>query len=178
MLATMPHDSSSARYAPQQYCTPRSEWWISERQLHCHRTRAGFRVAADGDAGKVDLFRYVAWLAHQLVSQEKDGKAIFDSVIVITDRRILDEQIRETIRKFAQVSAVIGAVGTGSDSKTKQLTRFLADGKKIIISTVQTLPFVLDEIGSDHRTVHLGKVEVKQAEAARRSPPTRNPWKA
>lgn len=36
---------------------------ISERQLHRHRTRAGFRVAADGDAGKVDLFRYVAWLA-------------------------------------------------------------------------------------------------------------------
>ncbi|MCW5777762.1 MAG: hypothetical protein KIS87_15100, partial [Phycisphaeraceae bacterium] len=35
---------------------------VSERQLHRHRTRAGFRVAADGDAGKVDLFRYVAWL--------------------------------------------------------------------------------------------------------------------
>ncbi len=73
-------------------------------------------------------------------------------MVVITDRRILDEQIRETIRKFAQVSAVIGAVGTGSDSNTKQLTRFFADGKKIIISTVQTFPFVLDEIGSDHRS--------------------------
>jgi type I restriction enzyme R subunit len=93
----------------------------------------------------------IAWLAHQLVSLEKDGKPIFDSIMVITDRRILDEQIRETIRKFAQVSAVIGAVGSGSDSKTKQLTKFLADGKKIIISTVQTFPFVLDEIGSDHR---------------------------
>jgi type I restriction enzyme R subunit len=93
----------------------------------------------------------IAWLAHQLVSLERDGKAVFDSVVVITDRRILDEQIRETIRKFAQVGAVIGAVGTGSDSKTKQLTKFLADGKKIIISTVQTFPFVLDEIGSDHR---------------------------
>ncbi|MBX3387748.1 MAG: type I restriction endonuclease subunit R [Phycisphaeraceae bacterium] len=93
----------------------------------------------------------IAWLAHQLIAQEKDGKPIFDSVVVITDRRILDEQIRETIRKFAQVSAVIGAVGTGTESKTKQLTKFLADGKKIIISTVQTFPFVLDEIGSDHR---------------------------
>ncbi|MCX5689120.1 MAG: DEAD/DEAH box helicase family protein, partial [Planctomycetota bacterium] len=94
----------------------------------------------------------IAWLAHQLVSQEKDGKPIFDSVLVITDRRILDEQIRETIRKFAQVSAVIGAVGTGDASKTKQLTKFLEDGKKIIISTVQTFPFVLEEIGSDHRS--------------------------
>ncbi len=94
----------------------------------------------------------IAWLAHQMVAQERGGKPIFDSVIVITDRRILDEQIRETIKKFAQVSAVIGAVGTGSDSKTKQLTKFLTDGKKIIISTVQTFPFVLDEIGSDHRS--------------------------
>lgn len=94
----------------------------------------------------------IAWLAHQLVSQERGGKPVFDSVVVITDRRILDEQIRETIRKFSQVSAVIGAVGTGSDSKTKQLTKFLADGKKIIISTVQTFPYVLDEIGSDHRS--------------------------
>jgi type I restriction enzyme R subunit len=93
----------------------------------------------------------IAWLAHQLVGQEHGGKPVFDSVVVITDRRILDEQIRDTIRRFAQVSAVIGAVGTGSDSKTKQLTKFLADGKKIIISTVQTFPFVLDEIGDDHR---------------------------
>jgi type I restriction enzyme R subunit len=93
----------------------------------------------------------IAWLAHQLVSQERSGKPVFDSVVVITDRRILDEQIRETIRKFAQVSTVIGAVGEGSNSKTKQLTKFLADGKKIIISTVQTFPGVLDEIGSDHR---------------------------
>ncbi len=93
----------------------------------------------------------IAWLAHQLVGQYRNGKAVFDSVIVITDRRVLDEQIRETIRKFAQVSAVIGAVGTGADSKTKQLTQFLADGKKIIISTVQTFPYVLDEIGGEHR---------------------------
>lgn len=93
----------------------------------------------------------IAWLAHQLVGLERDGKALFDSIVVITDRRILDEQIRETIRKFAQVSAIIGAVGTSGDSKTKQLTKFLADGKRIIISTVQTFPYVLDEIGSDHR---------------------------
>jgi hypothetical protein len=45
---------------------------ISERQLHRHRTRAGFRVAADGDAGKVDLFRYVAWLVttrHEAIAE-------------------------------------------------------------------------------------------------------------
>ena len=47
---------------------------------------------------------------------------------------------------------MIGAVGTGAASKTKQLTKFLEENKKIIISTVQTFPFVLDEIGSDHRS--------------------------
>ena len=49
---------------------------ISERQLHRHRTRAGFRVAADGDAGKVDLFRYVAWLAttrHEAIADAADA---------------------------------------------------------------------------------------------------------
>ena len=94
----------------------------------------------------------IAWLAHQLIGLRKDGKEVFDSIIVITDRRILDQQIRETIRGFAQVSSIIGAVkGGDGTSKTKQLSKFLKDGKKIIISTVQTFPFVLDSIGGEHR---------------------------
>jgi len=94
----------------------------------------------------------IAWLAHQLISLTKDGKAVFDSVIVITDRRILDKQIRETIKGFAQVGSIIGAVKEGAGtSKTEQLTKFLTDGKKLIISTVQTFPHVLDSIGDEHR---------------------------
>lgn len=94
----------------------------------------------------------IAWLAHQLISLSKAGKAIFDSIIVITDRRILDKQIRETIKGFAQVSSIIGAVKEGAGvSKTEQLTKYLKDGKKLIISTVQTFPFVLDSIGDEHR---------------------------
>ena len=95
----------------------------------------------------------IAWLAHQLIGLRKDGRELFDSIIVITDRRLLDRQIRETIRGFAQVSTVIGAVKEGEgSSKTEQLARFLRDGKKIIISTVQTFPFVLDSIGDTHRS--------------------------
>ncbi len=95
----------------------------------------------------------IAWLAHQLISLTKDGKAVFDSVIVITDRRILDKQIRETIKGFAQVGSVIGAVKEGAGtSKTEQLTKYLKDGKKLIISTVQTFPHVLDSIGDEHRS--------------------------
>lgn len=94
----------------------------------------------------------IAWLAHQLIGVHKDGAEVFDSIIVITDRRLLDKQIRETIKGFAQVGSIIGAVkdGVGS-SKTEQLSKFLKDGKKIIISTVQTFPFVLDSIGEQHR---------------------------
>ena len=94
----------------------------------------------------------IAWLAHQLISARKDHKEVFDSVIVITDRRILDKQIRETIKGFAQVGSIIGAVREGAGvSKTEQLAKFLKDGKKLIICTVQTFPFVLDSIGEQHR---------------------------
>ncbi|MBB1078246.1 type I restriction endonuclease subunit R, partial [Rhodoferax sp. 4810] len=94
----------------------------------------------------------IAWLAHQLIELRKEGNETFDSIIIITDRRILDKQIRETIKGFAQVGSIIGAVKEGAgSSKTKQLAKFLKDGKKIIISTVQTFPFVLDSIGETHR---------------------------
>ena len=94
----------------------------------------------------------IAWLAHQLIGLRKDGAEVFDSIIVITDRRILDKQIRETIKGFAQVGSIIGAVKEGvGTSKTEQLSKFLKDGKKIIITTVQTFPEVLDRIGDEHR---------------------------
>lgn len=89
----------------------------------------------------------ITWLAHQLVELNKEGKPVFDSVIVVTDRRVLDKQIRDNIRQFARVSAVVGAVTQGSE----QLRSFIRLGKKIIISTVQKFPFIVDEIGDEHR---------------------------
>src|SRR3954469_2079607 len=50
----------------------------------------------------------IAWLAHQLITLRKDGADVFDTIIVITDRRVLDKQIRETIKSFAQVGSIIG----------------------------------------------------------------------
>jgi type I restriction enzyme R subunit len=88
----------------------------------------------------------IAWLAHQLIGLEKDSAALFDSVIVVTDRRVLDKQIKETIKQFAQVSATVGHAERSGD-----LRRFLREGKKIIITTVQKFPFILDEIGDEHR---------------------------
>ena len=89
----------------------------------------------------------IAWLAHQLIGLRRQGSPIFDSIIVVTDRRILDKQIRDTIKQFAQVSATVGHAENSGD-----LRRFIAEGKKIIISTVQKFPFILDEIGTEHRT--------------------------
>ena len=88
----------------------------------------------------------IAWLAHQLIGLKKGDEAVFDSIIVVTDRRILDQQIRDTIKQFAQVGATVGHAEHSGD-----LRKFIESGKKIIITTVQKFPFVLEEIGTDHR---------------------------
>ncbi|MGA2471106.1 MAG: type I restriction endonuclease subunit R [Solirubrobacteraceae bacterium] len=88
----------------------------------------------------------IAWLAHQLIGLVHDGKEAFDSIIVVTDRVILDRQIRDTIKQFAQVGATVGHAERSGD-----LRDFIAGGKKIIITTVQKFPFILDDIGKEHR---------------------------
>ena len=88
----------------------------------------------------------IAWVAHQLIGLRKDNAEVFDSIIVITDRRILDKQIRDTIKQFAQVGATVGHAKRSGD-----LRKFIESGKKIIISTVQKFPFILDEIGNEQR---------------------------
>ena len=72
---------------------------------------------------------------------------VFDSIIVVTDRRILDTQIKDTIKQFAQVGATVGHAERSGD-----LRKFIEGGKKIIITTVQKFPFILKDIGSEHRT--------------------------
>ncbi len=118
-------------------------------------------VAARG-AGKRYLIQHsagsgksnsIAWLAHQLIGLQKDGAEVFDSIIVVTDRRILDKQIRDTIKQYAQVKATVGHAEHSGD-----LRKFIADGKKIIISTIQKFPFILDEIGDEHRRRHFAVI--------------------
>jgi type I restriction enzyme R subunit len=88
----------------------------------------------------------IAWLAYQLIGLRRDDVDLFDSVIVVTDRCILDQQIRDTIKQFQQVGATVGHAEHSGD-----LRRFIESGKKIIISTVQKFPFILDDIGNEHR---------------------------
>ena len=88
----------------------------------------------------------IAWLSHQFVGLKKDEEEIFDSIIVVTDRRLLDRQIRDTIRQFAQVASTVEHA-----DKSGKLRDSIRAGKKIIISTIQKFPFILDEIGDEHR---------------------------
>ena len=89
----------------------------------------------------------IAWLAHQLIGLERDDATVFDTVVVVTDRRVLDKQIRDTIRQFTQVGSVVGHAESSGHLRT-----LLQEGKRIVITTVQKFPFVLDAIGDEHRS--------------------------
>ena len=132
----------------------RTQIWPRYHQLDV--VRELLANAGGQGAGKCYLIQHsagsgksnsIAWLAHQLIGLTRDHTEVFDSIIVVTDRRILDKQIRDTIKQYAQVSATVGAVTEGA----KQLREFIEAGKKIIISTVQKFPFILDEIGNEQR---------------------------
>ena len=106
---------------------------------------AGVRYLIQHSAGS-GKSNSIAWLAHQLIGLEQDGGALFDSVIVVTDRKILDRQIRDTIKQFAQVGSVLGHAET-----SERLRTLLQEGKRIVITTVQKFPFILDAMGNEHR---------------------------
>ncbi len=86
----------------------------------------------------------IAWLAHQLIGVRRGGGNVFDSVIVVTDRRILDDQIQATIKGFMQVGATVGHATHSVDLK-----RLIEQGRKIIVTTVQKFPFITAEISGD-----------------------------
>ena len=131
----------------------RTQIWPRYQQLDV--VRRLLADAATHGAGRRYLIQHsagsgksnsIAWLAHQLIGLAKDDASTFDSIIVVTDRRILDRQIRDTIKQYAQVGATVGHAERAGD-----LRRFIEAGKKIIISTVQKFPFILDEIGNEQR---------------------------
>lgn len=124
-------------------------------RFHQLRTvRALLRRTREDEVGRRYLVQHsagsgksntIAWLAHQLVELKTAAnptQAQFDSIIVITDRRALDTQIARTIKSYDHVASIFGH----SDS-ADELRTFLRKGKKIIVTTVQKFPFILDELG-------------------------------
>ena len=129
----------------------RKQVWPRYHQLHLVRQvlddvrahGAGRRYLIQHSAGS-GKSNSIAWLAHQLIGLKRADREIFDSVIVVTDRRLLDDQIQTTIKQFMQVGATVGHAERSGD-----LRKFIEQGKKIIVSTVQKFPFILDEIATE-----------------------------
>ena len=121
-------------------------------QLDCVR-----RLVADALArgvGQYNLVQHsagsgksntIAWLAHQLsvLHDTKDAR-VFDSIIVITDRRVLDRQLQRTVRQFEQTLGVVENI----DTTSRQLKQALEDGKTIIVTTLQKFPVIADQMGA------------------------------
>ena len=126
---------------------PRYHQLDAVRKLLADASRKGvgrrYLIQHSAGSGKSNS---IAWLANQLTGLERDGATLFDSIIVVTDRKVLDRQINDTIRQFVQVGAVVGHADSSS-----HLRDLLENGKRIVITTVQKFPYILDAIGSQHR---------------------------
>ena len=88
----------------------------------------------------------IAWLAYRLMELEENAHPIFNSILVVTDRRILDKQIRDNIKQFAQVSSVVAWAEHSSDLK-----KSIAEGKRIIITTIEKFPYIVSEFGAEQK---------------------------
>lgn len=107
----------------------------------------------------------ISWLSHRLASlHDKDDAKVYDCVIVITDRQVLDRQLQDAVYQIEHAQGVVKAI----DQDSKQLAAALIDGTKIVITTLQKFPFVLRGLlhaaGADNQE---GATAEQKAEAAR-----------
>ena len=124
---------------------PRYQQLDSVRQLVADaKTRgAGQQYLIQHSAGSGKSFT-IAWLAHQLATLHDTGdRRVFDSIVVITDRRVLDRQLQTTMRQFEQTLGVVENI----DATSRQLKEALEAGKTIIVTTLQKFPVIAKEIG-------------------------------
>lgn len=112
------------------------------------------KTAAEEGVGKTYLIQHsagsgksnsIAWTAHRLANlhDAKDQK-VFDTVIVITDRKVLDKQLRDTVSQFEHKAGVVKVI----DQNSQQLADALNDGVPIVVTTLQKFPFILDKVGT------------------------------
>ncbi|MEZ4865552.1 MAG: type I restriction endonuclease [Caldilineaceae bacterium] len=114
------------------------------RQLvdHAKEHGAGQRYLIQHSAGS-GKSKSIAWLAHRLASLHNvENRRVFDSVIVITDRRILDRQLRSAVVQFEKQMGVVQAI----DRDSGQLLKALEGGSEIIVTTLQKFPVVIEKI--------------------------------
>ena len=129
---------------PAKLIFPRYHQRDAVRKLVAHARQHGpgqqYLIQHSAGSGKSNT---IAWTAHRLASLHNDqNERVFDSVIVITDRRVLDRQLQNTVRQFEQVPGVVRVI----DKDSSQLAEALMEGADIIVSTLQKFPFVLDKV--------------------------------
>ena len=129
---------------------PRYHQWsvVSEVLAAVRLEGTGYKYLVQHSAGS-GKSNSIAWLAHQAASLcQGNGDKVFNSVIVITDRTVLDDQLQETISQFEHASGVVSRINRedGEGSKSAQLATALSKGTPIIIVTIQTFPYVLKAI--------------------------------
>ena len=103
----------------------------------------GQRYLIQHSAGSGKTFT-IAWLAHQLSTlHDTEDRRVFDSIVVISDRRVLDRQLQAAMRQFEQTLGVVENI----DTTSRQLKEALESGKTIIVTTLQKFPVIAREMG-------------------------------
>jgi type I restriction enzyme R subunit len=125
---------------------PRYHQLVAVRSLEADARKEGvgknYLIQHSAGSGKSNS---IAWLAHRLASLHNDqDEKVFDSVVVITDRRVLDRQLQDTIYQFDHKQGVVQKI----DEDSEQLANALKTATPIIITTLQKFPFVTDKVGN------------------------------
>jgi type I restriction enzyme, R subunit len=137
---------------------PRYHQLTSVRQIlqHAKKNGVGNKYLIQHSAGS-GKSKSIAWLAHQLHGLfDTTGEThLFDSIIVITDRIVLDAQLSKDIAQISPKRGIVAHITSDGGSKTSNLRDALANRKKVIICTIQTFPFLLNEM-ADMPTQNFG----------------------
>ena len=139
-------DIPAANGSPRNVIFPRYHQLDAVRRLvsDAREKGAGQRYLIQHSAGS-GKSNTIAWLAHQLsVLHDDEDRRVFDSIVVVTDRRVLDKQLQDTILQFEQTRGVVENI----DKTSRQLRSALESGKNIVVTTLQKFPVIADEIGS------------------------------
>ena len=139
------YGSASQRYKKEKMIFPRFHQLDVVRKMTADAKETGagknYLVQHSAGSGKSNS---IAWLAYRLSSlHNNEDTRVFDSVIVVTDRRVLDQQLQNTIYQFEHKTGVVQKI----DKDSTQLAYAINSGSHIIITTLQKFPFVLDKVG-------------------------------
>jgi len=138
-------DDKGRKTGKRSLIFPRYQQLDAVRKLiaHARANGTGQRYLIQHSAGSGKSFT-IAWLAHQLATlHDVADQRVFDSIVVVTDRRVLDRQLQSTMLQFEQVLGVVENI----DSTSEHLKEALEAGKTIIVTTLQKFPVIAREIG-------------------------------